>query len=81
MDPLELAKMLAGQSVTVLAIAALVTVFILWRKDIEKYEARDEERNDQIEALHLRSEERDAQYTALVRETVASLTRVTDLLK
>lgn len=81
MDILELAKVLAGHSDRVLALAALIVIFILWRKDITKYEQRDNERAEQIEALHTRSEERDAQYTALVRETVASLTRVTDLLK
>ncbi len=81
MELLETAKLLASQPAQVILALGLIGVVILWRRDITRFETRDREREEQIEALHSRSEERDAQYTTLVREAVTSLTRVADVLK
>jgi flagellar biosynthesis/type III secretory pathway M-ring protein FliF/YscJ len=81
MELLETAKLLASQPAQVILALGLVVTFILWRRDITRFETREREHSEQIEALHARSEERDAQYTSLVRESVVALTRVADVLR
>jgi hypothetical protein len=74
MDALELAKSLGGLPVSVLAIAALIVVWL-------RAEKRDAQCKTDYLSLVEKHDEMVAQYQALVREALVTLTRVGDMLK
>jgi hypothetical protein len=81
MDILELAGKLVGQPLSLLLLAALILVFGLRERDRKKYDEDREAWQVELKTAYDRSEERDAQYTSLVRESVVALTRVADVLR
>lgn len=78
---INFARGLVDQPLNVLLMAALITIFLLWRKDVTKFDLERVRHAEELKSAYERSEERDAQYTTLVREAVTSLTRVADVLK
>ncbi len=80
-NPLDLAKMLYQLPLPVLLLAALIWREIRCDRRETAWDVREKELLQEIDDLHTRSEERDAQFSNLLREAVVSLTRVADVLR
>jgi hypothetical protein len=78
---IDLAKMLYQLPLPVMLLAALVYREFRCEKRESAWVVERNALHAEIEQLHSRSEERDAQYTSLVRESVVALTRVADVLR